>query len=186
MKKWLIGIAAAIVLGIGTGGFIWWNQSAVTTVVTTDQEESRAVLGSQEKLFTWKTEHFITRAPSSLRVVSSNEVAQGMTTGQYLLGSTLLRRDDQLGVTVGTLGTMQLEELSAIKLRRLQSDVYAVSTRPFAPASALVFTKADTYETAVYWAQGSNYAAVVVSGSSVHKADLESTLEAVVTNWQWK
>ncbi len=186
MKKWLVGFSAVIVLGFGAWIYLWWNQSATTTIVTTDTQDSRGVLGSQEKLYNWKTEFFTTRVPTSLRVITSNEVAHGLTTGQYLLGATSLSRDDQLAVTVGNLDAMRLDELPAVKLRSLQANAYRVATRSFMPTGGIAFSKIDTYETAIYWAHDTNYAAVVVSGSSAHKADLESALEAAVTNWQWR
>lgn len=81
---------------------------------------------------------------------------------------------------------MRLEELPAIKLRRVQTETYREITRSFTPSGGLVFGKSDGFETGVFWSHGDDYAAVVVSGSSARQAELEDALENVVTNWQWR
>ena len=54
------------------------------------------------------------------------------------------------------------------------------------PAESVSFSAKEGYETAVFWRHDGRYAAVVVSGSSVRKAELEQALQTVVVNWQWR
>jgi hypothetical protein len=185
MKRFAPLAFVVLVGGLGVWVYIWWHSPAETkqfTAKTTTEE----VLGSELTLNDWNTQYFATRYPNDLRIITSNEVAHGLTSGQYLLGSTSLSRTDQLAVTVGNLGGLALEELPAIKLRLQKTDVYQPVDVSFAPEGSLVFTSEDSYETAVFWRQDSRYVAVVVSGSAARQANLWQQLEAVVTNWQWR
>ena len=186
MKKWFAVASFAVVVGLGTWAYMWWHGATTTSVVTVGDQTQTVVLGGESKLLVWETAVFATRYPDILRVITTNEVPHGITTGQYLLGSMSLKQDDQLAVTVGQLGTMRFDELPAVKLRRLQADTYQSAERSFAPAGGLVFQKTDGYETSVFWTHGNTYAAVVASGSPARRAELENALQAVVANWQWR
>lgn len=186
MKRWVVAAIPIVILVLGgLWAYNWWQSPAETTVVNVADQTERGVLGSESKLIPWRTTLFATRYPANLRVITSNEVSQGITDGQYLFASTSLKRDDQLAVTVGKLSASSIEELSAVKFRRSKADIYQQATRTYAPAGAVVFSNSSSYETAIYWAEDGNYAAVVVSGSSANQADLETALQAVVANWQW-
>jgi hypothetical protein len=179
----LVVLLLALV-GAAAWGYMWWNAPATTSVTVAEQRTG--VLGSQDKLLDWQTALFSTRYPASFRVLTSNETAHGSTIGQYLLSTVSPNNSDQLGVTVGKLGTMKLQELSSVKMRTLYSDEYTLTDRSFAPEGSVVFTKSNPYETGVFWSDGEMYVEAVVSGSAAHRADLESALESVVTNWQWR
>ncbi|MCA9327578.1 hypothetical protein KDA14_03555 [Candidatus Saccharibacteria bacterium] len=137
-------------------------------------------------LVPWETSAFTSRYPSNLRVITTNEVAQGITVGQYLLGSTNLRVTDQLAVTVGELGDINLADLPAVKFRATHPDAYEPTTRSFMPSGGVAFSRIDHYETAVFWQNGGRFAAVVVSGSSARQAELEQELASVIGEWQWR
>lgn len=186
MKRWMLLLFVVLFLSGSVWGYHWWHGPAQSATVTTSDQTEQGVLGSESKLLPWQTEYFATRYPSNLRVLTSNEIAQGLTLGQYLLGSTSLEQTDQLAVTVGNLQGLRLAELPAIKLRQQQTGTYQATTRSFTPSGGFVFSRSDTYETAVFWQEGGRYAAVVVSGSSVRQAELEQSLQAVITDWEWR
>lgn len=163
----------------------WWHSPAESVTITSADQVNQGVLGSESTLADWQTEYFTTRYPGNLRIISTNEVAHGITLGQYLLGAVSLNQSDQLAVTVGKLQT-PLSQLSSVVLREQQSDVYARTDKTYAPAGAYVFTKENPYETSIFWQHGNEYAAVVSSGSPVRRAELEQALQSVVTNWQWR
>lgn len=181
-----ISAVVLVLLGGGIWLYTWWNGPAETREFTAGDQTTQGVLGSETTLVPWRAKSFTTQYPNNLRVITSNEVAQGMTTGQYLLGAVSLKETDQLAVTVGTISNMTVEDLPSVKLRRLQTDSYEPTTRSFAPDGAVVFQSKETYETALFWRQGTRYAEVVVSGSSARSAELEQALQTVVTNWQWR
>lgn len=185
MKRYILPAVGLVLVGFGVWAYIWWHSPSETKQFTAKNTAER-VLGSEVTLIDWDAQYFTTRYPSDLRIVTSNEVPHGLTTGQYLLGSTVMNRTDQLAVTVGKLDGLSFEELPAIKLRRLKSDVYQPSSIAFAPEGSMAFTANNEFETSVFWAQGERYAAVVVSGSVVRATELRQQLEAVLTNWQWK
>ena len=185
MKRLAIGISGSLLLIAGLWSYMWWHSPAETKHITTAQT-TKDVLGSERALTSWTTQHFTTRYSSELRILMANEVAHGLTTGQYLLGSTSLNKTDQLAVTVGQLNSTSLEELPAVKLRQQRTDTYQLATVPFTPPGGQVFSTVEGYELAMFWKEGSSYAAVVVSGSSARQAELQEALEAVVANWQWR
>lgn len=162
----------------------WWSGPAETQTSTAQSQYK--VLGSDTTLLSWQTKYFTARYPSNLRVIVSNEVAHGTTSGQYLLGSSSMKETDQLAVTVGELRHTRLSELPAIKLRQQNASAYELEERSYVPAGSFVFGAQEEYETAVFWENDGRYAAVVVSGSSMRKAELEQALQAVVTEWSWR
>lgn len=182
-------IAAVLALLIVVLGGVWlclWWQSPADGKVMLSPVSDGGVLGSESELVSLRTVYSKTRYPSTLRVLTSNDVARGSIAGQYVLGLASLKHTDQLAITVGRLDSMALTELPAVKLRRLQTDVYALTTKKYAPLGALIYAKIDGSETSVFWADGARYAEVVVSGSPARFDMLEADLEAVITNWRWE
>lgn len=186
MKRWLAIGALVFIASVGLWTYHWWHSPAESLVVSGSSQTQGGVLGSESTLQTWQTEYFTTRYPTMLRVIMSNEIPQGRTDGQYLLGSSSFKFNDQLAVTVGNLSDLQLNELPALKLREQQTALYQQTARAYTPPHGFVFQKIDTYETAVFWQHGNQYAAVVVSGSAARRGELEQTLESVIVNWQWR
>ncbi|MBL8122071.1 hypothetical protein JNM87_04965 [Candidatus Saccharibacteria bacterium] len=186
MKKAALVVVVLAVLCTGGWLYWWWHGPAYGTVTQSNNSDETAVLGSDEVLISWQGPFFTTRYPSTLRLLTSNEIAQGNMQAQYLLSAVTPTHQDQVAVTVGRLGVLRLDELPAVKLRRMQSDVYSESSRSFAPDESIVFTKTKDFETGIYWADGDRYAEVVASGSSTRRAELENALEVVMTSWQWQ
>ena len=185
MKRYIFLGVGLVVVGLSVWGYIWWHSPAETKEFTT-KSTAEKVLGSEQTLTDWNTSYFSTRYPSDLRIITSNEVAHGITSGQYLLGSISLDRTDQLAVTVGNLGGLALDELPAIKFRKQNQDTYQSISEPFTPEGGIAFEAPKNYEISVFWKNGGRYAAAVVSGSSARQENLQQQLEAVVKNWQWK
>lgn len=184
MKRVMFGSVILSAIGVSLWAYTWWHSPAQTSNVTPVAQTNEAVLGSETKLTSWQTSYFSTSYPSNLRIITINEVAHGMTTGQYLLGSASLSQTDQVAVTVGTLDGLQLSDVSAVKFRQ-QSNAYELVERSYTPPNGLVFAKTNSYEVAMFWQHDGRYAAVVVSGLESRKASLEDALRSIVTNWQW-
>ena len=184
-KRWIFVIIILLIGVMGSAFYLWWHSQASTSVVTYGAQDA-SVLGSQTTLTDWQTAYFTTKIATSLRQLTSSETPDKPILGSYLLASTSLRNTDQVGVTIGNLNNYALDELSAVRLRAVQAGEYTKATRSFAPAGALVFSRVSSYETSIFWQHGSMYAAVVVSGSSSRRAELEQNLSDIVSNWQWK
>lgn len=184
MKRLAVFICIVCLTLVGLWGYAWWHSPAETKNSSAFQTE-KEVLGSDRTLTSWNAQSFTTRYPGDLRIITSNEIAHGITTGQYLLGSTTPNKTDQLAVTVGQMSNASLTELPAVKLRQQRSEVYQSLMLPFTPSGGEAFSTYEGYEIALFWKNGPNYAAVVVSGSSAREAELQEALEAVVTNWVW-
>jgi len=185
VKRFIFLGIGVVMVGVSVWAYIWWHSPAETKKFTT-KPTTEKVLGSEQTLNDWNTSYFSTRYPSDLRIITSNEVAHGITSGQYLLGSISLDRTDQLAVTVGSLGGLSFDELPAIKFRKQNPSTYQTLNPSFAPEGAAAFVSPDGYEKSIFWSMGGRYAAVVVSGSSARQESLQQQLEAVVKNWQWK
>lgn len=175
-----------LVVGVAIWAFIWWQSPAETKNFTSYEQTGKSVLGSEVTLVAWQTRNFTTSYPDNLRVITSNEVAHGNTSGQYLLGTASLKQTDQLAVTVGSLQGTMLNDLPAIRLRQQHTDTYQPTHQSFLPDDSIAFSSTDDYEVAVFWQNEGRYAAVVASGSIVRQAELDQALEAIITHWQWR
>jgi len=185
MKRFIIIGSCVLAVCAGVWTYMWWQSPAETKDFTSAEQKTQGVLGSDTVLTPWQTQYFTTSYPNNLRVITTNEVAHGLTEGQYLLGSASLSQTDQLAVTVGKLDSLKFDELPAVKLRQQRTDMYQPITLSYASQGAVAFSSKSGYETAVFWQQGTMYAAVVVSGSSARQAELAGALESVILNWQW-
>jgi len=185
MKRFILVGGSILLIAAGVWTYMWWQSPAETKDFTAVDQKSQGVLGSNTVLTPWRTQYFTTSYPNNLRVITTNEVAHGLTEGQYLLGSASLSQTDQLAVTVGALDGLKFEELPAIKLRQQRTDIYQPVTVSYAPQGAVAFSTKNGYEMVVFWQQGGRYAAVVASGSSARQTELAGALESVVQNWQW-
>lgn len=186
MRRLIYGcIGLVLLVGVGIWSYMWWHSPAETKKFT-ENKSSNEVLASETALTTWETTYFTTAYPDNLRIITTNELAHGITTGQYLLGSTSPDKTDQLGVTVGTLDGVAFDELPAIKLRRQHINEYHTIKSSVTPPGGLAFVDEEKYEVSMFWQQGNQYAAVVATGSSARQAELTQVLEAVVSNWRWR
>lgn len=186
MKRLIIVGCTILAVFAGVWTYVWWQSPAETKDFTATDQKTQGVLGSDVVLTSWQTPYFSTSYPNNLRVITANEVAHGLTMGQYLLSSASLGQTDQLAVTVGTLDGLTFDELPAVKLRQQRTDIYQPITLSYVPEGALAFNANDGYEMSVFWRQGNIFAAVVVSGSSARQAELAQALQSVVENWQWQ
>ncbi|MBC7582083.1 hypothetical protein H7097_04445 [Aeromicrobium sp.] len=182
MKKLFVVLPLVILTGVGFGLYSWWHSPATSSIDSGTQEVSN-VLGSETSLKSWQTSYFVTSMPSSLRIKTSNDALES---GNYLLTSKTPRISDQIGVTVAKLGNNSLNELPAVKLRLNQPNIYAAVANTYAPAASYSFVNEATYETSVFWQEDGYYAAVVASGTSARRAELNVATRAIVSNWSWR
>lgn len=186
MKKFLLLSLLLIVIGVSYGGIRWWQSPATSSNVDHGSTNASNVLADKTSLQPWQTAYFSTLIPTYLQVRSSKENSLHGISGTYLLTSVSPRINDQVGVTLASLGTNSLDEVSGVKLRLNNPAAYTQVTRSFAPPGSYLFQGAGDYEMALFWQHNGTYSAVVVSGSSARSGELDAALASIVGNWQWQ
>lgn len=184
-KHWLV-LPLLVVLGAGAGLYTWWQSPSSTSSVDNGSQSVNAVLGSETTLEPWQTAYFSTQYPSNLRVRTTTEDSSRAIVGSYLLTNIDPAEQDQVGVTIGTLGNNTFEAVSAVKYRSMHPELFTRTSRNYAPAGAVVFDGTQDYETDIIWQDGNRYAVVAVTGSTSRRAELEQATQAIVSNWQWR
>ncbi len=188
-RKVRIGLGVSLLFAAGVIGLYAWGQQPVEgrLVATTSRPDlsssgqaaqSNAVAADES----WQTKHFSTIRPAGFDVRSSREDASGMAS--YLLyGGT--GQAKQLAVSLNQLAG-PLNEVSAVKLRQTQPEMYKPVDLAYAPDGALAFTREADYELSLFWQREGRYVSVVASGSGQQRAELANAMETVVRHWQWQ
>lgn len=175
------------VIGLGYVGFHWASRPSSTNESRTGSSDS-GVLGTTTDLKPFTSPYFSTQIPADMLVKTSNENPQAAIRAAYLFTSNKTSPGDQAAISIGTMGLNRLSEISGVKQRLNNPALYHSTTIANAPAGAVSFTKADGTdgsETAVFWQEGNLYVAVVVSGSPLRQAELDQTLQSILSNWSW-
>lgn len=183
-RRWLAIATFLVVIGIGYAGIHWANQPTSTSQSHTGKTDA-AVLGSSSDLKPFVSPYFSTQIPADMLQKTSNENPRAAIRASYLFTSSKTSPGDQAAISVGTMGLSQLSEISGVKQRLNDPDMYQPTTIANAPQGAVAFTRSESYETAVFWQENNSYVAVVVSGSPLRQAELDQTLQAILTNWSW-
>jgi hypothetical protein len=127
--------------------------------------------------------YFGSKLPDDFRVRTSKENADAPIVASYTL-QHLKRPSSQISVSIGKLSG-SLDEVSAVKLRLSQPEVYERIQRNFAPGG-ITFSKQDSYETATFWQRSSQYVSLVASGTAQDRDELEKAVILISDSWQWK
>lgn len=172
-----------LVTGIGLGAYSWWHSPSTSSGADRTVSEVRNVLGTETALKPLQTKYFSTSIPASLKSKTSTET---QTYANYLLTSSTVRISDQIGISVAALGNNSLDELPAVKLRLSQPTTYLPVQASYLPDGAYAFTDEAGYETSVFWKHDGMYAAVVSSGTSARRAELDQALQVIVSSWNWR
>jgi hypothetical protein len=120
-----------------------------------------------------------------MQLKTSNENPHNPIRAGYLFTGTVHSPADQVAITVGTMGLNRLLEIPGVKQRLNDTATYQPTEVTNAPEGAMSFKRTSDYETAVFWQEGNLYVALVVSGSPLRQAELDQTLQSVLTNWSW-
>ncbi|MEO6761587.1 MAG: hypothetical protein ABI220_04410 [Candidatus Saccharimonadales bacterium] len=187
MKKGLVVVFLVVAGGLSYVSYSWLHSPVNTMVNNNSVDSTNTVLGDEVSLSDWQTTLFSTLKTDSLQVKQTVETLSGSTLGSYLLTSMSGLNSDQVGVTVASLGNGDLSSVTAIELRRSQSEIYkGVACSPSLTASTCFVRDDDHYESSMFWQHGTNYIAVVASGSPERRAELSQSVTSIVSNWQWR
>jgi hypothetical protein len=187
MKRKIIlggGLLGAIAVILGGYGFYEWSQRPV--VSTVNNQDLSGVLSANTVLEPLETSLFTTKVPDYMHKKSSSESQKGPVIASYLLSNARQEFTDQTGITVGRLGSDALSEVSGVKLRLSQPEIYEQANLGWVPEGAVVFSRKDEYEKSIFWKNNARYVSVVVSGLPARQAELDQQLSAIVQNWQWR
>lgn len=185
MKRWIVGSVGLLLLISGTIGYHWFTTAASTSVSVKPIQPAGDVLASETSLHSWQTDQFTTQIPTWLHLTSSTDSRNDPASGTYVLSGG---RDmnAQITITMAALGNNTLDESPAVHVRASQPTEYTRITLAAAPEGAQSFSHTGSYETSVFWQHQGHYIATVASGSSDIQADVQTALEAILTNWQWQ
>lgn len=186
MKRGLPLLAVSIVVVVvGIGIVHWANRPSSTQHSNVGNTTDSGVLASNSDLAPFASTYFSTQLPADMQLKTSNDNPRGAIRATYLFTNTKASPSDQVAITIGTMGLARLSEVAGVKQRLNDPAVYQVVSVSNTPQGAISFKRNDVYETAVFWQQDNLYVAVVVSGSSVHHADLDQAVQTILTNWSW-
>ncbi len=187
MKRRLIVASFIILVAIVGFNVIHWASSPSSTKQSSlGGKQDSGVLGSTSDLTPFTSPYFTTQIPSTMRLKTSNESSSNPVRAGYLFTSTVSSPADQIAITVGTMGLNRLSEISGVKQRLNNPSTYETTEVPNAPEGAMSFKRTSDYETAVFWQEDDLYVALVVSGSPLRQAELDQTVQSVLTNWSWR
>lgn len=183
MKKYSVIGVFVIIIGL-VAVFYWLNQPNNGNV---SRKLNNDVLSASKSTLNLQTNRFSTVYDNTLLIKSSNENNDGPIFSQHLLSSKIDGDDSQVGITVADMDG-DINEVSPAKFRLLDPGQYQQSSLPFAPVGSLIFIKntVTKYEITVIWGNENYYSAVVGSGTSTNKENIQELVSDVVSNWQWK
>jgi hypothetical protein len=185
MKRWIAGSVLLLVLVSGAIGYHWFTTAASTSVSVKPVQPVGDVLASETSLHTWQTDQFTTQIPTWLHLASSTDNRSDPASGTYVLSGGR-DKNAQITISMAALGNNSLNETPAVHIRSTQPAEYTRITLAAAPEGAQAFSHTGSYETSVFWQYQGHYVSTVASGSSDIQADVQTALEAILTNWQWQ
>jgi hypothetical protein len=185
LKRSLLGLALVIVLSAGAIGYHLFTTAATTSFSVKPQQSTTDVLGSETSLHSWQTDQFTTQIPTWLHVASSTDDRSDPLSGTYILSGGR-EKNGQIAISIAALGNNTLSETPAVRLRTNRPTEYTPINLAAAPDGAVTFSHSGNYETSVFWQHQGHYISVVASGSSDVQADVQTALDAILTNWQWQ
>jgi len=127
--------------------------------------------------------YFVTTIPSTLLVKTTIESGGGGIYAQYLYAEPAFGNGSQLGITIGHLNGMSLEEIPFIKQRLISPDVYQQVSKT---STSVTYQTNVKDEYATIWVYGSDYVAVAASGRSDSFGSLKEMVEESIRSWQWR
>lgn len=185
-RKLVISSLMISVIVIGFGIVHWAGRPSSTSQSNVGNQQDTGVLGSTSDLAPFSSPYFSTQIPGTMQLKTSNENPRNAIRASYLFTGTVHSPADQIAITVGTMGLNRLTEIPGVKQRLNEPATYQSTEVVNAPEGAVSFKRSEGYETAVFWQENDLYVSLVVSGSPLRQAELDQTLQSVLTNWSWR
>ncbi len=182
MKKFIIIIFIIILALAGAGYFYWGNKSSVSTDINSGGD----VKGAQTELTDFKNDLFDTKLNSDFILKNQTSSANAATTRQFVFSNNNPYFNGQIAITIGIDKTHQIDDVSGVKLRQINSDDYTQTSQSgVLNTNNYVFNKLSSYEKSVFWVDNGYQVSVVASGGAENKSILEDNLEKILKNWKW-
>ena len=178
--------AVGITVSLLTCSFLFVRELNSPQSVRPQQPASTTeVQGAEATSVPYETAYFSSLLPGTLRQRTSTETPDGPIVGQYFLATETERSSLQVGITIGLLNNMPLNEMPALQYR-LASREYRIVKRTYAPEDWIVIEKVDGSEFGFYMTDKTRYAAVVASGIANSRTSYDEVLSTLAMNWKWR
>ena len=184
-KKTLVVLVFVVLLGIV--GIVFSKYASSPVVVTASKTtQVTDVKGVQTGFNLLSTSIFEVNVPNTFIQKTSSETPDKSILASYMLAENYKSGSGQIGITVGKTDSPSLEDIAFVKQRRLESTNYTqVSSDTITSLNALVFTRNDGTEAAVFIKNGNKYASIVVSGPSGLTEKHTAQVIELVKVWRW-
>ena len=181
-RKRTIVISAVAALLLVAAWFAWralngpvsGTVTPATTTMTTEKGTSQLGLNGQ---------YFSVKYPGDFGQASNITQADPNSLEQYRLNANQ-HGTTAIVISISKLPTGGLSEVSSVKLRRLQKDVYAESAETYGPNKATVMTKVDGSEATAFIVHPPYLATIAVTSNSPDR-DAGETLKGLASTFHW-
>jgi hypothetical protein len=175
-------IIVCVSLSLAVVGVIRYISSASVGTIQ-DQDGLNRVKSASLTLKPQSTQFYEIRVSDELYQKSAVIDETRPIYAQYMYAGVDFGSDLQLSISLGTLSAPQLDEISYVKQRRLESGRYQiVSETP----TRIIFQTTDNTEYGLFWLIGNDFAAVVGSGRSESFQKIKDTVDQTDRSWQWR
>jgi hypothetical protein len=186
---WGTGLLAATAIGLPAAVLLQrWMNSQTNGSVQNGPGVSSSQLASTPQPQSLQTPYFITSLPASFAIKQRHETPDSNGVQLSLLAVTSSQIDQQFAISVGPMPHGGIGNLGDYNLRTTQTSTYAVYALPDLPAGAAAFrTITGPAAFTVFWPHGNQYIELALSSDAgASYQPLESTLQQIITNWQWR
>lgn len=182
--KKIAKLVAASALLIATGALIWIIQWGQKPVIVTPISVAPTIT-PPTRPYTIDSEYFLVKLPATMQLKPLGQSLPAGVLDRYVATTTDARQRIQLAVTVRPYPINGWDDVSDLSIRQNNIAAYAKIQPDWQPTDSQVYVS-DQKEVALFWRDGTKYAAIVIDSSSVPAAELQIVMKEVVQSWSWK
>ncbi len=171
-----------LVLAGGVVALNAWSSSPANGTIRTGTPTTASKQNEQAVPLPISTALFNVTLPAGFTQKDAS-APNGEVTVRILATNTSTRQ--QVGISGGTLPREGLTAIADYNLRVKDTGSYIRSTTGPLPSGATAFEDTIGSMITLFWAHGSKYAAITVSGSPGSMRELKELLPKILQNWQW-
>lgn len=184
MKQWqktvLIGVPATFGMA-AIGFYVWANQPV--TVHPKASSPPPSVLADRSPQ-TLSGERFKVTVNGDY-IVRTQDFSGPGNVLERLVATETERGSGQIAITISRLPQGGLHEVSDVRLRQQQTDLYLPTTVAGLPEGSLAFRSTGQYELDAFWIHGDYYAAIALTNTQGSGSVYDTEFEGIIQNWQW-
>lgn len=132
-----------------------------------------------------ETDYFIALLPDGYTVTSN--VEQANTAARLTVTAENPKTNIKITIVIGDIPSGGLSAVPAYSLRVNSPNDYTLQSFGGMPASAVTFYSVKNgYELTAFWAHGSLYTMITISGPSSQQSQINILMEAFLDQWRWR